>query len=131
MAKQYSNRTDLQNPAKKVAKQAVKGQAYGQAGQQLAAQSAVPMAPPPTQGGAPVQYSRPGTLGALVRPTEAPSEPVTAGAAFGPGATPLQAGVLPRMSSETDVMERIRAIYALYPNDDLANLIESFSLEGY
>ena len=131
MAKQYSNRTDLQNPARKVAKQAVKGQAYGEAGRQMAAQSIVPMAAPPTQAAAPRQYARPGTLGAFGRPTESPNEPITAGASFGAGATPLEAGTLPRLSTETSVMEQLRAIYAAYPNDDLADLIDSFGMEGF
>lgn len=131
MAKQYKNRTDLQNPARKIAKQAAKGQQYGEAGRQMASQSVVPMAAPPTQQAAPVQYRTPGTLGAFGRPTEFPNEPLTAGASFGPGATPLEAGTLPRLSTETSVMEQLRAIYAAYPNDDLADLIDSFGTEGF
>lgn len=131
MAKTYPNRTDLQNKAQKIARSAAKGQTYGEAGQQLAAQKAVPMAKPPTENPQPQQFTMPGTLGAFGRPTERPMEPVTAGAPFGPGASPLQAGTLPRMSTETSVMEQIRAIYAAYPNDDLANLIDSYSREGF
>jgi hypothetical protein len=131
MAKQYSNRSDLQNPAGKVAKQAAKGQAYGKAGQQMAAQSVVPMAAPPTQQAQQREFVRPGTLGAFGRPTEAPLEPTTAGASFGPGATPLEAGTLPRLSTETSVMEQLRAIYAAYPNEDLADLLDSFGMEGF
>lgn len=132
MAKQYANRTDLRNPAGKVAKAAAKGQTYGKATRQMQAQAAVPVAAPPTDVlQAPKQYVRPGTLGAFGRPTEFPDEPITAGASFGPGETPLQAGTLPRLSTETAVMEQLRAIYAAYPNDDLADLIDSFSMEGF
>jgi hypothetical protein len=132
MAKQYTNRTDLQNKAGKIAKAAAKGQTYGQAGQQLQAQAAVPMAKPPTETAQPPrQFAMPGTLGAFGRPTERPNEPITAGAPFGPGATPLQAGTLPRMSTETSTLEQIKAIYAAYPNDDLANLIDSYTREGF
>ena len=48
MAKEYPNRSDLRNPANKIAKTAAKGQPYGQAGAQLASQAVVPMAPSPT-----------------------------------------------------------------------------------
>lgn len=131
MAKQYQNRSDLRNPAGKVAKAAAKGQTYGEATKQMQAQAAVPVAAPPTEVAQPKQYVRPGTLGAFGRPTELPNEPITAGASFGPGPTPLQAGTLPRLSTETAVMEQLRAIYAAYPNDDLADLIDSFSMEGF
>jgi hypothetical protein len=94
-------------------------------------QSVVPVAAPPTETAQPRQYARPGTLGAFGRPTEAPNEPITAGASFGAGATPLEAGTLPRLSTETSVMEQLRAIYAAYPNEDLADLIDSFGMEGF
>ncbi len=133
MAEAYPNRSDLRNKAK-VAKAAATGQAYGKASEQMRAQSVMPVAAPPTETGAatqPVEYARPGTLGAFARPTERPNEPITAGASFGPGATPLQAGTLPRLSTETPVMEQLRAMYIAFPNDDLADLIESYSMEGY
>ncbi len=69
----YANRTDLQNPTKKMAVTAATGQTYGEAGAQRAAQQAVPMGAPQ----APV--IAPGSLGNLDRPTERPTEPVTAG----------------------------------------------------
>lgn len=131
MAKQYPNRTDLQNKAGKIAKSAAKGQTYGQATQQLQAQAAVPMGKSPTESPAPQQFAVPGTLGAFGRPTERPTEPVTAGAPFGPGASPLMGNTLPRMSTDTSVFEQIKAIYAAYPNDDLASLIDSYNREGF
>ncbi len=131
MAQQYPNRSDLRNPAGKVAKAAATGQTYGKAAEQMRGQSVVPVAAPPTETAQPRQYARPGTLGAFGRPTEAPNEPITAGASFGAGATPLEAGTLPRLSTETSVMEQLRAIYAAYPNEDLADLIDSFGMEGF
>jgi hypothetical protein len=41
------------------------------------------------------------------------------------------AGTLPRMSTESNTVEQIRAIYAAFPNDDLAALLESYSVDGY
>jgi hypothetical protein len=135
MVKSYTNRTDLQNKTTKVAKMAAKGQTYGSAGQQMQAQSVVPMGKPPTDTGAAGQpqknYAMPGTIGSFDRPTERPNEPVTSGAPFGPGSTPFMAGTLPRMSTESNTVEQIRAIYAAFPNDDLAALLESYSVDGY
>ena len=135
MAKQYSNRSDLRDKAGKVAKMAAKGQTYGAAGQQMQSQSQVPVAAAPTdvqaQGGQPKTYAQPGTLGSLERPTERPTEPLTAGSPFGPGASPFTAGTLPRISTESNTVEQIRAIYAAFPNEDLAALLESYSMDGY
>lgn len=87
----YPNRADL-NTTKQLPVQAATGQAYGVAGQQTAAQRAVPMGPPPSQpppqqAAAPSvnPIAQPGTLGAFDRPSERPHEPITAGAATGPG----------------------------------------------
>lgn len=138
MAKQYSNRSDLRNKAGKVAKMAAKGQTYGAAGQQMQSQSQIPVASAPTdvqaqgaQPAPPTQYAMPGTLGAFDRPTERPNEPLTSGSPFGPGKTPLAAGIYPRMSTESNVVEQIRAIYAAFPNEDLAALLESYSMDGF
>lgn len=135
MAEKYPNRSDLRNKAGKVAKMAAKGQTYGAAGQQMQAQSQVPVAAAPTdvqaQGAAPRQYTTPGTLGAFDRPTERPMEPVTSGSPFGAGKTPLAAGTFPRMSNESNVVEQIRAIYAAFPNEDIAALLESYSVDGF
>jgi len=131
MAKQYSNRSDLRNPAAKMAKTAVPGQAYGEAGAQLASQSIVPMAgagtsaaPAPTP--APVM---PGALGALNRPTERPGEPITAGASFGPGPTPGTQFVVPRESDP--VLNELRGLYQAYPSPELADMLDSYVREGY
>jgi len=122
VAKPYSNRTDLQNPTKKVAKMAAKGQPYGEAGKQMASQRAVPMAPPPTTVAPRRPAPTPGSLGAFDRPTDSPDEPLTAGVDFGPGAGSEAAGV-PPMALGDPVLQELLALYRAYPNDDLANLI--------
>lgn len=120
--KQYPNRSDLRNP--KVAKQAATGQTYGEAGQQLASQSAVPVAPSPTD----KPVLQPGQLGAFNRPTERPMEPVTAGASFGPGPTPRTQFAPP---TQDPVLMELRALYNAYPSEELADMLDSYVREGY
>ncbi len=134
MAKQYPNRSDLRNPAKKVAVQAAPGQTYGEAGKQMAAQRAVPMAAPPTDNTpapAPQQPRvSPGSMGSLNRPTERPTEPLTAGAPFGPGRNqPIGGYVGPR--NNDPILDELRALYATFPSDDLADMLDSYIREGY
>lgn len=81
----YTNRSDLQLPVA-----APEGLPYGDAGKLKAAQRAVPMAPAPTPGPSPSPPGAepppmPGGAGSLLRPTERPNEPVTAGMPIGPG----------------------------------------------
>lgn len=121
------NRTDLQNPAQKIAVSAARGQTYGEAGAQQASQRAVPMGAPPTDA---VQRPTPGGLGALGRPTERPSEPITAGADFGPGPNMMQAGIPVSAPGFNEVMEELMVLYRQFPNEDLANLISAIQNEG-
>jgi hypothetical protein len=129
MAKQYSNRSDLRNSAKLPAK-AAPGQTYGEAGKQIAAQKVVPMAAPPTP--TPPQQPRvaPGSMGPLNRPTERPDEPVTAGAPFGPGRNQQLGGYMGPRNNDP-VLDELRAIYAVAPNEALADMIDSYIREGY
>lgn len=126
---EYPNRTDLQNRATKVARSAAKGQTYGKATEQLRSQQMVPMAsgdvvsPNRPEVGAATSIA-PGSLGPLDRPTARPNEPITAGASVGPGPTAAQLG-LPSALGSLNPIEEIRALYELYPNDDLAALLES------
>lgn len=133
MAKQYSNRSDLRNSAKLPAKAAT-GQTYGEAGKQMAAQRAVPMAAPPTDVAPTATPQRPrvapGSMGPLNRPTERPNEPVTAGAPFGPGRTQQLGGYMGPRNADP-VLDELRAIYAVSPNDALADMIDSYIREGY
>jgi hypothetical protein len=119
--------SDIQAGTNRVAIQAATGQTYGEAGKQIAAQRAVPMGTPPTE--APqIQRPVPGTLGALTRPTERPMEPITAGAPFGMGPGPVGAGI-PQPSGD-NALEELRMIYQMFPNDDLADLIDSYTRDG-
>jgi hypothetical protein len=124
MAKQYSNRSDLRNPAGKVAKMAAKGQAYGEAGKQMAAQSVVPVAAPPTET-LPQPTPVPGQVTDLMAPTERPNEPITAGMDFGPGPSSAVLGppMRPNPGSNQDLAEQVRAIASLYPNPALLQLV--------
>lgn len=128
MAQQYPNRTDLQNPAQKVARQVAKGQQYGQAKQQMEAQRAVPMAAPVADIAPPPPA--PGSLGSFDRATERASEPITAGMDFGPGPGPevLAAPANSGVGSRADLIMRVRQAAAQYPNPNLIQLL--IMLEG-
>lgn len=133
MAKQYPNRSDLRNPTKKLAPKAAPGQTYGEAGKQIAAQQQVPMAPQPQPAVAqpqPVERPRPGQFGPLDRPTERPNEPVTAGAPFGPGRMAPMNGYTGVRNGDP-VLDELRALYAAYPSEELADMLDSYLREGY
>lgn len=123
----YPNRTDLQNPAAKMAATAAKGQAYGEAGAQIASQQAVPMGAPPTDV---IQRPAPGSMGSLTRPTERPAEPITAGADFGAGPTMAQAGIATTLPGFNDTLEELKVLFRQFPNDDLAGLLSALQYEG-
>jgi hypothetical protein len=129
------NRSDLNNPAKKVAKQAARGQTYGEGAKQMRAQEAVPMAPSPTgtpRAAAPQpQGSLPGRLGAFTRPSERPSEPLTAGADFGAGPNSVQAGMPFRPGSMESAIAELKALYEMYPSDTLGSILETYYRGGY
>lgn len=125
---EYSNRTDLQNPAAKMAATAAKGQAYGEAGAQIASQQAVPMGAPPTDMVSP--GIAPGSMGGLSRPTERPAEPITAGADFGPGPTMAQAGIATTLPGFNETLEELKVLFRQFPNDDLASLLSALQYEG-
>lgn len=126
MAKQYSNRSDLRNPAGRIAKQAAKGQPYGEATKQMNAQSAVPMGAAPADN---VPRPQPGSMGRLDRPTERPAEPLTSGSPFGPGRTPDITMMPPRNTDP--VLNELRALYMQFPSDELADMLDSYVREGY
>ena len=114
--------SDIQAGTNRVAIQAATGQTYGEAGKQMAAQRAVPMGTPPTE----VQRPVPGTLGSLTRPTERPSEPITAGANFGAGPSAIGAGIPIPQSPTARAVDEIRAIAQLYGSDDLLDLLDAY-----
>lgn len=124
----YPNRTDLNNAFNKVARKTAPGQTYGEATKQMEAQKAMPMGSSPADARASVA---PGGLGAFGRPTDRPDEPITAGVDIGPGMNSIQAGINVPPRSEDPVLDRLRVIYRNYPNDELADLIDSYVRDGY
>lgn len=107
-------------------------QQYGQRLAQQRAQEAVPMGQSPTTVPSPVrERPQPAPTGSFVAPTARPSEPITAGAPFGPGMGPVAAGIPMLPPSADNVMEELKAIYQRFPNGDLADLIDSTLREGY
>jgi hypothetical protein len=118
----YPNRTDLQNPAMSAAK----GQTYGTAKKQMDAQRAVPIGPSPTTyGSQPPPVVQPGSLGDFARPGD-PTQPITAGADFGPGINAAQAGIPMLSDPRQEAMDEIRTIYRLYQTPGLAELIQFY-----
>ena len=115
----YVNRTDL-NTNRTLPVKAAPGQVYGQAAAQEQAQQAVPMGAPgataPPGGGGPAAPPPqpaipPGGFGDIHRPTERPLEPVTAGAALGPGpgTEALGAPVASAMSNVSSLLQQAAA----------------------
>jgi hypothetical protein len=117
----YSNRTDLQNPAAKMAATAAKGQAYGEAGKQMAAQQTVPMGASPAS--MMPQGVAPGSMGSLDRMTERPAEPITAGADFGLGPNMAQAGIPIVSPGFNDAIEELKVFC-----DKIINESEKYNL---
>jgi len=124
----YPNRTDLNNPAKKLAVTTTPGQTYGEAGAQRRAQQAVPMGAPQAPQVAPQQQQRqPLPVTPLNAPSERPDEPVTAGNPLGAGPgmeslpQPMPMGTAP--GSRQDLINQVRYIYSKTPNTALLQLI--------
>ena len=111
---QYPNRSDLRDRPTYGEKQKIKDST-----------SVVPVAPSPVAAPMQLQGPRPGSFAPLTAPTQRPNEPITAGAAFGPGDTPLQAGI-PIVGQQQNAMSEIKAIFQLHPNDDLLNLLDKY-----
>lgn len=126
----YPNRTDLNNAMNKVARRTVPGQTYGEAARQMESQRAMPMGASPADANVRPSVT-PGSLGAFGRPTERPDEPITAGVDFGEGRNAIQAGVNMVPRNEDPVLDRLRQLYANFPNDELADLLDSYTRDGY
>jgi hypothetical protein len=126
----YPNRSDLRNPATR--KVQFTGQTYGEGAAQNRSQQMV------SPGSAPVDVEaqrqavmeqrrmRPGAM-PLTRPSERPDEPITAGADFGEGPGSMASGVVGRIIPQDPVIETLRALYSMYPNDGLAEMIQKFA----
>ena len=124
----YPNRTDLNNPAKKLPVKTAPGQTYGEAGAQRRAQQAVPMGAPQAPQAAPQQQQRqPLPVTPLTAPTERPDEPITAGNPLGAGPgmdmlpQPMPMGTAP--GSRQDLINQVRYIYSKTPNTALLQII--------
>ena len=116
-----------QSPAMMAARgQVAKGQTYGKRKQQEQALQAVPMAPSPTGTPQPVRRPTPSAPGSLTAPTARPNEPITAGASFGAGPGPMGAGIPELGQDEDDALIEMRAIYRMYPSQELADIIQFY-----
>ena len=107
---------------------AARGQTYGKATEQMEAQRAVPMGRAPTevQAQQAARRPRPAAPGSLTAPTARPMEPITAGAPFGPGPGPMGAGIPEMDQVEDDALIEMRAIYRMYPSQELADIIQFY-----
>lgn len=133
----YGQRTDLNNAAAKLAKKTARSPQYGVAAAQMRAQEAVPMGSAPADVKAAsaqrpsASATTPMPAGPFNRGTERPTEPITAGVNFGEGPNAAQAGINMPIRTEDPVLDRLRTIYAQYPNEDLADLLDSYIRDGY
>lgn len=107
---------------------AARGQTYGKRKQQMEAQRAVPMgrSPVETQAAQTAQRPQPSLPGSFTAPTARPNEPITAGAPFGPGPGPIAAGIPDNQQVEDDALIEMRAIYRMYPSQELADIIQFY-----
>lgn len=124
----YPNRTDLNNPVKKLSVTTAPGQTYGEAGAQRRAQKAVPMGAPQAPQAAPQQQQRqPLPVTPLTAPTERPDEPITAGNPLGAGpgtdALPQPMPMATPPGSRQDLINQVRYIYSKTPNTALLQLL--------
>ena len=143
----YPNRQDLASQPSLPARVAT-GQTYGKAQSQLQAQRAVPMAPPRlalappgAANGAQVPASGPGAVpgisgpmpgaaGPLHRPTERPSEPVTAGAPVGPGPGPEAVPQGPTSPQNTNLSRMLAQIAQSSGSAAVSQLAQRASAAG-
>lgn len=117
--KAYSNRSDMQAP------KAPTGLPYGEHKQLVDAQHAVPLpnvGAAPAAGGVLPAQGTPPALGDFTRPTERPTEPVTAGLSVGPGPGPEALQTVGPAADQIGL--RLRVLYQQNPNNDLLRLIE-------
>lgn len=118
----YANRTDLSGPRKPTAPAVAPagGQAYGAQAEQIRSLRALPLAPanastpPPPSATTPTGTSAApaaplGPLPAIDRPTERPTEPLTAGAATGPGPGSISAAFSDEPDDLAALVDRLAA----------------------
>jgi hypothetical protein len=119
----YPNRSDLRNPAAKLAAKAATGQTYGEAGKQIAAQQAVPMGAAPTDMPAatpPPPRPTPGSVVDLMAPTERPQDMMA----------PVYGNKPVMLEAADPVLDELEVLYSMYPNDDLKDLLSALKFGG-
>lgn len=107
---------------------AARGQTYGERKKQIDAQRAVPMGRPPTDIQPERRRPTPMASGSLTAPTARPTEPITAGAPFGPGPGPVGAGI-PMMTGSQIAVEELRQIAMAYGIDELLDAVDAYGDE--
>jgi hypothetical protein len=120
---EYPNRSDLRNPAGKIAAKAATGQTYGEAGKQMAAQQSVPMGASPSAAPQPTQpANRPvaGSVVDMMAPTQRPQDMMA----------PIMNGRPSILPMSNPVLEELETLYRMYPNDDLASLLSAIKYNG-
>lgn len=110
-----SRRTDG-GAGSKQAMQEIRTGKYGESKAIMEQQQGAPLAGNPT----PSPRVAAPKASPLFAPTERPSEPVTQGMPFGPGANFISS----QMNEQQSAAAEIRAIYAQYPTTSLARVIE-------
>ena len=104
---------------------AARGQTYGKRKQQIDTQRAVPIGRSPSD--APqVVRPQPAAPGSFTAPTARPDEPITAGAPFGPGPSPMESGLPTEEQLDDDALREIREIYRRFPSQELADIIQFY-----
>ena len=123
-------RSDLQNKAAKIGDtmtpKVPPSNQYGESARLMRGLRDVPTGPSPTaapQEGKPKPV--PGRVVDVLRPTQKPMEPITAGADFGPGPSALQAGVIQRTPMDDAVIE-LRNIARFYPDSGIGDLLDKY-----
>jgi len=121
----FAKRTDGTAFDKNATRQPIRempSQAYGDATDLNAIQGSAPMSATPSM---PTAMRRPVPLSA---PTERPQEPITAGAPFGAGVGSEMLPIPPVM--EDQVAQTILSLASIYPDPDLARLVDRLRTEG-
>jgi hypothetical protein len=118
----YPNRSDLRNPATSTAR--FTGQTYGEASAQEASQRSVRPGTPPTEMQAQqvANRIRPGAK-SLGRPSERPTEPITAGAPFGAGPGPMQTSMRPRFMNTNRTIEQLEVLMQIDPRPGIEAML--------
>lgn len=119
MTGDYPNRSDLRTGQAEFT-----DQTYGERERQRRAQQMVPTGPPP-EPGLRAEQPVPG-VAPLLRETERPDEPITAGSDFGPGNDAFTAGIKPKVVEFDDTLLMLRSLYAAYPNPGLARFLSKY-----